>query len=250
MDGKSHVCQGKEEVEGLRLFIDDQMCMFSADYDPSVIRLTTSGKLVRYLVEDGTRVAAGTAFAEMEVMKMYLPVAVQEAGKIHLTQNEGAQLQAGDIIGRLTLDNPGNVSRAAIYEGNLPDVAPARTPPQKLHHRIQAVFEQLLNITLGYLPTQKTDGFTEEILSLCQMCVCPHLPFLVLREKITEILGRIPDELSRMFSKNLEEYLKAVHEFAKAKEIPTEDEDAMFLAVTFPFSFIPLDCQFFLTTKN
>ena len=227
MDGKSHVCQGKEEVEGLRLFIDDQMCMFAADYDPTVIRLTTSGKLVRYLVEDGSRLAAGTPFAEMEVMKMYLPVAIQEAGKIHLVQNEGAQLQAGDIIGRLTLDNPGSVSKAAVYDGKLPVVSPARTPPQKLQHCIQAIFEQLLNITLGYLPTQKTDNFTGEVLALCRMCISPPLSFLVLREKTAEVLGRIPDELSRMFSENLEEYRKVLREFGKAKGIATEDEDAM-----------------------
>ena len=231
MDGKSHVCQGKEEVEGLRLFIDDQMCMFAADYDPTVIRLTTSGKLVRYLVEDGSHLTAGSPFAEMEVMKMYLPVAVQEAGQIHLTQNEGAQLQAGDIIGRLTLDNPGSVSRAAVYEGKLPVVIPARSPPQKLHHCIQALYEQLVNIVSGYLPMQKSDNFSGEILDLSRMCFAPPLPFLVLREKITEVLGRIPDDLSRMFSANLEETKQALVDYAKSKGIATEDDDAMLVAL-------------------
>ena len=35
VNGKSHACTGKEEVEGMRFFINDQMCMFSADYDPT-----------------------------------------------------------------------------------------------------------------------------------------------------------------------------------------------------------------------
>ena len=67
IDGKSHACHGSDEVAGFRFFIDDQMVMFTAENDPSVIRVSTSGKLVRYLVENGTFVTAGTAIAEMEV---------------------------------------------------------------------------------------------------------------------------------------------------------------------------------------
>jgi biotin carboxyl carrier protein len=38
--------------------------------DPTTLRAAMSGKLVRYLVEDGAAVAAGMPYAECEVMKM------------------------------------------------------------------------------------------------------------------------------------------------------------------------------------
>jgi acetyl-CoA carboxylase / biotin carboxylase 1 len=67
LDGRSHTCYGKKDVNGFRFVIDDHSCMFTADYDPTVIRLTTSGKLVRYLIGEGEHVTPGTSFAEIEV---------------------------------------------------------------------------------------------------------------------------------------------------------------------------------------
>lgn len=45
------------------------------------LRASLSGKLVRYLVEDGAFVEAGKSYAEVEVMKMYMPLQIKEAGE-------------------------------------------------------------------------------------------------------------------------------------------------------------------------
>jgi acetyl-CoA carboxylase/biotin carboxylase 1 len=92
--GRSHVAYAKEESTGLRLVIDGATCLFTNEYDPTQVRLafvvktiyTTiydlqlraamSGKIARYLVDDGASVAAGSAYAEVEVMKMYMPLLV------------------------------------------------------------------------------------------------------------------------------------------------------------------------------
>lgn len=89
--------------------------LFCSEYDPSQLRTTTAGKLVRYLVENGSHVDAGQAYAEMEVMKvfftlfvftshqMYLPLTATEPGKITHSKPEGAVLEAG--LGSISFSN-------------------------------------------------------------------------------------------------------------------------------------------------
>jgi len=79
--------------------------LFSKEQDPSQLRTATPSKLVRYLVEDGTiasyplvlycfanidttgaHVNASTPFAEVEVMKMYMPLVTHNSGIIHFTK--------------------------------------------------------------------------------------------------------------------------------------------------------------------
>ena len=65
-------------------------------YDPSELRSDITGKLVRYLVEDGAGVAAGQPFAEAEAMKMLITIKAGESGKINHELNPGAIINAGD----------------------------------------------------------------------------------------------------------------------------------------------------------
>ena len=60
--------------------IGTSMCMLSSENDPSQLKCLTSGKLIRYLVEDGAHVSANEAYAEIEVMKMVMEVRVTENG--------------------------------------------------------------------------------------------------------------------------------------------------------------------------
>lgn len=139
LDQHSHVVYAQEQAVGLRLVIDGQTCLFSEEYDPTVLRVgmpglqikllthpishiplfndlsasticflcCSSGKLIRYLVADGAHVQRGQAYAEVEVMKMYISVGAPEAGHVRLTLPEGSVLKAGDVLGRLELDEPG-----------------------------------------------------------------------------------------------------------------------------------------------
>ncbi len=62
-----------------------------------------TGKLIRYLVENGTFVGKGQAIAEIEVMKMYVTMSSPESGVARFTLPEGTVLRSGDVIGRLDL---------------------------------------------------------------------------------------------------------------------------------------------------
>ena len=88
MDGASHVVYAQEQTVGLRLIVDGKTCLFSEEYDPTVLRVGMPGKLIRYLVagklcerlEHGER--AELVLAALAARPWQTP---QELGANHLT---------------------------------------------------------------------------------------------------------------------------------------------------------------------
>ena len=120
--GKSQVAYQTSKAEsagGMRLSVGGRTISFSPDYDPSSLRTDVAGKLIKKLVPDGAHVKKGGAYAEIEVMKMFMPLKVEESGVISWAANEGAALTAGDLLARLELENPDNVSAATVFQGDL-----------------------------------------------------------------------------------------------------------------------------------
>lgn len=72
-----------------------------------LLRIVILGKLVRFVVADGDHLNKGDAYAEIEVMKIYIPLTVPESGRITIVASQGTVLQAGDLVGSLLLDEPG-----------------------------------------------------------------------------------------------------------------------------------------------
>ncbi len=60
---------------------------------------------------DGASVTSGQAFAEVEVMKMYMTLSVPEAGVISLAKLEGTVLEPGELIATVSLDDPTKVHK-------------------------------------------------------------------------------------------------------------------------------------------
>jgi len=118
--GKSHVVYGSEESAGLRLMIDGATCMFTQEYDPTVLRAAQTGKLAKCSVPDGTHLTKGDTFAQVEVMKMFLPLIVPESGVVTFAKAEGTILSPGDLIARLQLDDSSTVHKSSDFTGQLP----------------------------------------------------------------------------------------------------------------------------------
>lgn len=55
------------------------------------------------------------AYCEVEVMKMYMPLCVREAGVIRWHLSEGAALKPGDRLATLELDDPSAVTMAEVW---------------------------------------------------------------------------------------------------------------------------------------
>jgi len=118
LSDKSHVAYvtSKEGAPGLRLNVGGVNILFSADYDPTSLKTDVAGKLVKKLVPDGAHVEKGAPYAEIEVMKMFMPLKVDETGVITWRSNEGAALAAGDLLASLELDTPGRMKSVGVIE--------------------------------------------------------------------------------------------------------------------------------------
>jgi acetyl-CoA carboxylase/biotin carboxylase 1 len=68
---------------GTRLVMDTLSCLIAKEADPSRLVAQSPGKLVRQLVQDGEHVQQDQPFAEVEVMKMMMPLLSPAAGIIH-----------------------------------------------------------------------------------------------------------------------------------------------------------------------
>jgi acetyl-CoA carboxylase / biotin carboxylase 1 len=121
LDGQKHITYSKEESNGLFLIIDDMDCMFTKEFDPSKIRSSSTGKFVRYLVEDGSHLKEQQAFGEIEMMKMIITLFAPMSGKIKFNCISGSTLKQGDIIAYLDLDDPSSIKRAQKSEETFPE---------------------------------------------------------------------------------------------------------------------------------
>ena len=66
---------------------------------------------MRYIVSNGEHVDQGQPFAEIEVMKMIMPVVAPLSGCIQFEQNAGCILNPGTVLGTLELDDPSSVNK-------------------------------------------------------------------------------------------------------------------------------------------
>jgi acetyl-CoA carboxylase/biotin carboxylase 1 len=235
-----------DAASGMRLSVNGKTVAFSPDYDPSSLRTDVAGKLVKKLVSNGAHVKKGSAYAEIEVMKMFMPLKVEESGVITWANNEGAALAPGDLLATLELENPENVSTATVFEGDL-DVmgwgSDADTPPTaqlRPHITLRKAMDRLKNGMAGYvLSSGAIDSIMKDIASAV---ADPSLPAYEIDDQLSVLNGRIDgalyDELSKMTSDKTSpkfpadqfKHLIAVH----MGNIKDEAERASFLALTAP----------------
>ena len=207
VDGSSHVTYIKEEVDGYRVVIGNQTCVFEKENDPTILRSPSTGKLLQFLVEDKTHVYQGQAYAEIEVMKMVLTLTTQESGVITHVKRSGAVLEAGCILACLELDDPTRVQRVELFTkgfDSLSDdedesssssagVTLADQPQQKLNVTFSIAKQHLENILAGFtLPMPFFTIKMQNDVELFMKCLKdPRLPLLELQDIISSISGRI-----------------------------------------------------------
>lgn len=109
---------------GFKISVAGVNVAFTPDYDPETLATDVAGKLVKQLVPDGSHLNRGDAYAEIEVMKMFLPLTVPEPGTINWKSNEGAALAPGAVLAKMTLDNPNAVKQVDKFTGSI-DLASA-----------------------------------------------------------------------------------------------------------------------------
>lgn len=201
LGGRSHSVYWKDEVGAVRMSVDSKTCLLEQENDPTQLRTPSPGKLVKYTVENGEHVKKGQAFAEVEVMKMYMPLIAQEDGMVNLIKQPGATLEAGDTLGILALDDPSKVKSAQAFLGKLPDfgapVILGNKPPQRFAH----LFAVLQHILQGY-DNQIIMAKTLE--DLVQVLRDPELPYGEWNAQASALHSRMPAKLDQAFEQIVE----------------------------------------------
>jgi len=236
-----------DAASGMKLSVGGKTVAFSPDYDPSSLRTETAGKFVKKLVPNGAYLKKGSPYAEIEVMKMFMPLKVEESGVIAWANNEGASLTAGDLLATLELENPENVASVTIFKGDLKvngwtslDSPPASSNGGMPHINLRQAIARLKNGMAGYVLSPSAVDLTMK--DIADAVTDPSLPAYEIDEQLSVLNGRIEgalfDELSKIcdskgsskFPADQFKHLIAVH----TSDIQDEVERASFLALTAP----------------
>ena len=199
--GKSHPVYWREEVGMMRLMIDSKTCLIEQENDPTQIRSPSPGKLVRFLVESGDHVKSGQAIAEIEVMKMYLPLAAAEDGIVSFVKSPGVTLAAGDIIGILSLDDPSRVQHAKPFAGQLDDYGLPVIVGNKTHQRFDYLVQVLNDILDGFDESYIMQPAIRELVKILRD---GELPYSQAYQVLSTLSGRIPGRLQDLLRNTID----------------------------------------------
>ncbi|QIW94738.1 hypothetical protein AMS68_000256 [Peltaster fructicola] len=201
LGARSHSVYWKEEVGAIRMSVDSKTCLLEQENDPTQLRTPSPGKLVKYTVENGEHVTKGQAFAEVEVMKMYMPLIAQEDGLVNLIKQPGSTLEAGDVLGVLSLDDPSKVKSAQLFTEHLPDLGPpvviGNRPPQRFAY-LSAVLQHIL---AGYDNSMIMKQTLKELISVLRD---PELPYGEWNAQASALHSRMPQKLDTAFEQIIE----------------------------------------------
>ncbi|POO04043.1 Pyruvate carboxylase [Trema orientale] len=201
LDGNSHVIYAEEEAAGTRLLIDGRTCLLQNDHDPSKLVAETPCKLLRYLVSDGSHVDADTPYAEVEVMKMCMPLLSPASGIIQFKMSEGQAMQAGELIAGLDLDDPSAVRKAEPFSGSFPILGPPTAISDKVHQKCAASLNAAQMILAGY-----EHNIDEVVQKLLNCLDSPELPFLQWQECLSVLATRLPKDLKNELESKYREF--------------------------------------------
>lgn len=201
LSGRSHNIYWKDEVGATRLSVDGKSCLLEQENDPTQLRTPSPGKLVKFTVENGEHVKKGQAYAEVEVMKMYMPLIAQEDGVVNLIKQPGATLEAGDIIGILALDDPTKVKSAQPFLGQLPELGPPTILGNKPPQRFTFLYNILRDILQGF---DNQVIMSQSLKELIQVLRDPELPYGEWNAQASALHARMPQKLDSTFEQIVE----------------------------------------------
>jgi acetyl-CoA carboxylase/biotin carboxylase 1 len=135
-----------EEPLGLRMSLDGTTVLLPTVYDPSELRTDVTGKVVRYLFDEGDEVKAGQAFVEVEAMKMIMPLKASETGQIAPALSPGSVVSAGDLLATLKLKDPSKAKQILPYDGKFENAGAVDDDDASF----EGILERLFNVLGGF----------------------------------------------------------------------------------------------------
>ncbi|KAJ3268627.1 acetyl-coenzyme-A carboxylase [Terramyces sp. JEL0728] len=205
INGKSNVVYLKDEPNGTTLVVDGSTFLMEKENDPTQLRSPSPGKLIRYLVKDGEHIFAGDSYAEIEVMKMYMPLVSKESGVFNASKPVSSVLSTGDIIATLVLDDPSAVKKAIPFQGNLP-FSNETELDEKIHYQLKKLVLEIDNLMNGFEPRSEPSLLAEKLIKVLED---PELPLYEIMEVLGSINSRIPAPLSTFLYDTCRELLNS-----------------------------------------
>eukprot|EP01083_Nonionella_stella_P046590 124715_1 len=210
LDGRSHVLYASYNGIGqLVMCCDGHTVVFEHEYDPSSIKAVIPGKLVKILCQSGQHVEKGESFAEIEVMKMYMPLIVPESGEIDVIAQEGSILQIGQKIATLKLDDMEQVRTAEVFTGStFGEYASPEKKSIRVNNKFMDAHERIQNMLDGYIAATDIDNeYVERHLDLMMNALRdPALPLDEFNSALEPLRGRIDENLFNTFKAKAQKY--------------------------------------------
>lgn len=200
LGGKSFTAYFRDEIHRIYVMFDGKTGMIEQEQDPTQLLSPSPGKLARWLVSPDQKVTVGQVYAEIEVMKMLMSLVANATGTVKPIKQPGTMLEPGELIGIMTLADPGSIRHAQPFKGQVPEFGPATVPGEKLHQKVRDLKSKLCRWMDGY--NEQNCSMETIIKELYVAANEPVLPFLEFDEALATLVSRIPLELEQ----NLKEY--------------------------------------------
>src|ERR1700675_886597 len=139
-------------------------------------------------------------------MKMYMPLVASEDGIVQLVKQPGVSLEPGDILGILTLDDPGRVKHAKPFEGLLPSMGMPGVVGNKVDQRLRRCLGVLNDILDGFDNQAIMASTLKDLIAVLHE---PDLPYSEVTTILSTLSGRMPSKL--------EDSIRSAIDSAKAK---------------------------------
>ncbi|KAK8791101.1 hypothetical protein WA158_005732 [Blastocystis sp. Blastoise] len=207
--GRKHMIYIQDTPAGLKVSFDGTTCMFSQEYDPSTLRSPNTGKLARYLVDVGDKIKRGEPYAEIEVMKMYMPLLAQEDGEItQLYKAVGTLINQGDILCNVKINDSSKIKKIDIYKEKLPLSSNTNSIRNlKPHMQIKDYMNVLLSCIDGfYVPR---DIYTSCVTFIYDSCNTPSIIINEFMDIYSTIESKIPEQLKLQINLFIDTYPKS-----------------------------------------
>jgi acetyl-CoA carboxylase/biotin carboxylase 1 len=205
LGGRGYVAYGHDSHSGFRVIVNGQTCVFSKEYDPSELRTEMAGKLIRYLCNSGEHMTKGSPYAEMEVMKMCIPLFCPESGVIETLKPEGSILSAGDLVAGLKLDDPNKVKKATLFEGTLKEFEDKEVE-KNCYVLMKEATDKLKRVLAGF---KARPGDVKRNLNMLMNSLRDYrLPMFDFEEVLSVLVGRIPGSLHYTLTEVIKNYSK------------------------------------------
>lgn len=144
-----------------------------------------------------------------------MPLVATEDGIAQFIKQPGVTLEAGDILGILSLDDPSKVRHATPFDGQLPALGLPNIVGNKAHQRFAYLKEILNNILAGYDNSAIMQSSIKELILVLRN---PELPYGEANAILSTLSGRLPAGLESSLRTTIDNaHANAAAEFPSAR---------------------------------